>query len=90
MDVFVIDQFLKNIHPCQLTLVLRSQAGVCKINQVRDLLDVGVVWYFPDGVTNILSHFRMVILSGWDFNHSSAKFRETNDPKDLGIKYTTS
>jgi hypothetical protein len=65
-DVIVNGIFVTNIRKSKMTLVLRTQAGECRIDMIADLPGVGTVWYYPSGVANILSQHRMVVNSGWD------------------------
>ncbi|OEU17119.1 hypothetical protein FRACYDRAFT_237529 [Fragilariopsis cylindrus CCMP1102] len=88
-DVIVNGVFVKNIRESKMTLVLRTQAGECKINMVADLPGVGTVWYYPSGVANILSQHRMVVNSGWDVDYSSKLYRTTLDVTDLKFNCTT-
>jgi hypothetical protein len=89
-DVIVNGIFVINIRPSKMTLVLRTQAGECRINMIADLPGVGTVWYYPNGVANILSQHRLVVNSGWDIEYSSKKYRETNNTMDLKYDCITS
>ena len=70
-NIVVKKEFMTNIRLCKWTLVLRTQAGVCRINQIADLPGVGTVWYYPDGVANILSQHKLVVDSNWKINYST-------------------
>ena len=48
-----------------MNLVLRTQAGEYRIDQIAELPGVGTVWFYPKGVANILSQYRMVVNSGY-------------------------
>jgi hypothetical protein len=50
---------------------------------------VGTVWYYPNGVANILSQHRMVVNSGWDVDYTSRIYKKTLDIKDLKFECTT-
>ena len=82
-DVIVNPSFVKNIRSSTVKLILRTQAGECRINQIADLPGVGTVWFYPKGVANILSQHRMVVNSGWDVDYSTKLFRKSGDIKDL-------
>ena len=82
-DVFVNGAFLKNIRKCKWTLRLRTQSGVCSINMIGDLPGVGTVWYYPEGVANILSQHRMITLSKWRVKFDSDLYYRTGNKLDL-------
>ena len=63
-NIIVEKDFVRNIRDCKWTLVLRTQAGECRINQIAYLPGVGTVWFYPKGVANILSQNKLVIDSG--------------------------
>ena len=54
-----------------------------QINQTADLPGVGTVWFYPDGVANIISQHRMVVQSGWNIEYSTKAYRQSGDLKDL-------
>ena len=89
-DVVVNPSFVINIRFSIVTLVLRTQAGECRINQIADLPGVGTVWFYPNGVANILSQHRMVINSGWDIEYSTKAYRQSRDIRDLKYDCVTS
>ena len=41
------------------------------------------MWFYPDGVPNILLQHRMVLNSGWSLSYSSDRFYKTRDLMDL-------
>ena len=88
-DVIVNKALVVNIRQSPVTLVLRTQAGQCRINLIADLPGVGTVWYYPEGVANIISQHRMVVNSGWDVKYSTDKFRLTGKTSDLKYECTT-
>jgi len=88
-DVIVNGIFVTNICKSKMMLVLRTQAGECRIDMVADLPGVGTVWYFPSNVANILSQHRMVVNSGWDVDYSSKLYRKTLNVNDLTFNCTT-
>ena len=88
--VIVERSFVRNIRTCKWTLVLKTQAGVCRIDQIADLPGVGTVWFYPDGVANILSMNKLIMGSGWDIDFSTRGYRRTNDVRDLAYKCETS
>ncbi|OEU11892.1 hypothetical protein FRACYDRAFT_245012 [Fragilariopsis cylindrus CCMP1102] len=82
-DVIVNSSMVSNIRKAPMALRLRTQAGDCRITQIADLPGVGTVWYYPEGVANILSQHRMVVNSGWDIEYSTKRFRKTKDLSSL-------
>ena len=88
-DVFVNPALLRNIRKCKWTLKLRTQSGVCNINMIGDLPGVGVVWYYPEGVANILSQHRVITLSKWRVKFDSDSYYRTGNRKDLCYDCTT-
>jgi hypothetical protein len=82
-DVIVNGAFVINIRQSKMTLVLRTEADECRINMVADLPGVGIVWYYPNGVADILSQHRLVVNSGWDIDYSSKRYRKTGNIDDL-------
>ena len=82
-DVIVNSSMVSNIRTAPMALRLRTQAGDCRITQIADLPGVGTVWYYPEGVANILSQHRMVVNSGWDIEYSTKRFRKTKDLSSL-------
>ena len=89
-DVIVNPSFVRNIRSSSVTLVLKTQAGECRINQIADLPGVGTVWFYPDGVANIISQHRMVVHSGWDIEYSTKAYRKSGNIKDLKYDCVTS
>jgi hypothetical protein len=89
-DVIVNGSMVMNIRKSRVALRLRTQAGECRIDHIADLPGVGTVWYYPNGVANILSQHRMVVNSGWNIEYSSKKYRETNDLSSLRYECITS
>ena len=65
-DVIVNRVLVENIRRCRWTLRLQTQAGECRIDHVADMPGVGTVWFYEDGIANILSQHRMATLSKWD------------------------
>ncbi|OEU10337.1 hypothetical protein FRACYDRAFT_247347 [Fragilariopsis cylindrus CCMP1102] len=82
-DVIVNSSMVINIRTSHRALRLRTQAGDCRITLIADLPGVGTVWYYPEGVANILSQHRMVVNSGWDIEYSTKRFRKTKDLSSL-------
>jgi len=81
-DVIVNGIFVTNIRKSKMTLVLRTQAGECRIDMIADMPGVGTVWYYPSGVANILSQHRMVVNSGWDVEYSSKLYKQSLNVND--------
>ena len=88
-DVFVNPAFLRNIRKCKWTLKLRTQSGVCNINMIGDFPGVGVVWYYPEGVANILSQHRVISLSKWRVKFDSDMYYRTGNRMELCYDCTT-
>ena len=88
-DIIVWEGFVINIRECTWTLVLRTQSGVCKINQIADMPGVGTVWYYPEGAANILSGHRLVVNSGWSVKQDSDRYHQTGNTDDLSIRCVT-
>ena len=42
-----------------------------------------MVWYYLNGVSNILSHHQVVISSGWDIKYSTNQYQKSKNIKDL-------
>ena len=55
VDMFSNKKLLTNIRDSKWTLTLYCNAGKAIINQKGDLKGYGSVWYYPQGITNILS-----------------------------------
>ena len=88
-DIIVYEGFVVNIRECSWTLVLRTQSGVCRINQIADMPGVGTVWYYPEGAANILSGHRLVVNSGWSVKQDSDRYHQTGNTDDLSIRCVT-
>ena len=88
-DVIVNKAFVINIRRSKMTLLLRTQAGNCRINMIADLPGVGTVWYYPEGVANILSQHRMVVNSKWDIDYNSKLYKKTGNTRDLKYNCVT-
>ena len=55
IDVVSNGEFLTNIHHVKTTLHIRCNAGVKTTSMRGNLSGYGPVWYFPNGIANILS-----------------------------------
>lgn len=55
VDLFKNKELLMNIRKADGTLVVHSTAGVSTTNLVGDFPGYGEVWYYPEGVANIIS-----------------------------------
>ena len=88
-DIIVYEGFVINIRECRWTLVLRTQSGECRINQIADMPGVGTVWFYPEGTANILSGHRLVVNSGWSVKQDSDEYHRTGNPDDLSIRCVT-
>ena len=81
---------MESIRFSTVNLVLRTQAGEYRIDQIAELPGVGTVWFYPKGVANILSQYRMVVNSGWDVDYSTKLYRKSGNMKDLKYDCFTS
>jgi len=68
VDVFMNKKLLKNVHDARKPLSLHCNAGVATLNKLGDLAGYGTVWYYEDGIANILS-----------LNNVKKKYRVTYD-----------
>ena len=55
VDVFANKKLLVDVHTTRNTLRIRSTGGVSTTNQQGTLPGYGLVWYYGDGIANILS-----------------------------------
>ena len=55
VDIFMNKKLLKNIHDAKKELSLHCNAGVTTVDKVGDLPGYGMVWFYEDGIANILS-----------------------------------
>jgi hypothetical protein len=55
MDVFSNPRLPTNIQDMKWTLTLYFNAGKAIVFNMGDLKGYGTVWFYPDGITNILS-----------------------------------
>jgi len=58
----------KNIHDAKKALSLHCNAGIAMVNKIGDLPGYGTVWFYEDGIANILS-----------LNNVKKKYRVTYD-----------
>jgi hypothetical protein len=59
IDLFCNGKLLKNIHRVGTTLYIKCNAGVKTTNLRGELPGYGMVWYYPDGIANILALSRV-------------------------------
>ena len=38
---------------------------------IADMNGVGVVWFYPEGVANVLSQYRMAVFSRWEIKYDT-------------------
>ena len=64
VDVFTNKKLLKIIYDAKQDTSMYCNAGMTTVNKSRDLPWYGMVWYFEDGIANILSlnNVKMVVL----------------------------
>jgi len=55
VDVFKNEKLLKNIRDAKKALSLHGNAGIAVFNKIGDLLGYGTVWFYEDGIANIIS-----------------------------------
>jgi len=55
VDVFMNMKLLKNICDARKALSLHCNDGVTTVNKIGDLPGYSMVWFYEDGITNILS-----------------------------------
>jgi len=55
VDVFSNSRLLTNIRDSKTTLTLHCNAGKAFVTKKGDLKGYGTVWYYPEGIANILS-----------------------------------
>ena len=51
---------------------------------------MGTLWFYPNGMANILSQHRMVVHSGWDVDYSTKLYRKSGNIQDLKYDCVTS
>jgi len=61
-------KLLKNIRDAKKVLSLHCNAGIATVNKIGDLPGYGTVWFYEDGIANILS-----------LNNVKKKYRVTYD-----------
>ena len=88
-NVIINIALLANIRKCEWTLRLQTQAGECVIDEVGDLKGVGTAWFYPNGVANTLSQFRMIAYSKWRMTYDTGRFHRSGDIANLFYDATT-
>jgi len=68
VDVFKNKKLLKNIRDAIKALSLHCNSGIAMVNKIGDLPGYGTVWFYEDGIANILS-----------LNNVTKKYRVTYD-----------
>ena len=68
VDVFKNKKLPKNIHDAKKALSLHCNAGIATVDKIGDLPGYGTVWFYKDGIANILS-----------LNNVKKKYRVTYD-----------
>ena len=88
---------LKN--PLSLTLIFVSVHGLwcfsCNLECVKliiiaDLPGLGTVWFYPEGVANILLQHRIEVNSGFSVEYSTKRIIKTRNKQDLSYNCETS
>ena len=88
-DVIINSKLLSNTRKCKWTLRLQTQAGDYIIHQVGEMKGVGLAWFYPDGVANILSQFRMAAHSKWRMKFDADEHHKSGEIEDLSYDMTT-
>ena len=73
VDVFMNKKLLRNVCVAKEPLPLHCNTGVATVNKVGDLAGYGTVWYYENGIANILS-----------LNNVKKKYRVTYDSTASG------
>jgi Reverse transcriptase (RNA-dependent DNA polymerase)/Zinc knuckle len=61
VNVFANRKLLQNVRTTNRTMIIRCNAGLTKTNMIGELPGYsGEVWFYPDGIANILSYADMV------------------------------
>ena len=89
-DVCINEALVTNIRPCKWTLHLETQSRSCYISKIADMRGVGIVWFFRDGVANIISQFRIAVHSKCDISYSTGDYKKSGRIEDLAYKVKTS
>jgi len=55
VDMFKNKKLLKNIHDTKKALSLNCNTGIAMVKKIGDLLGYGTVWFYEEGISNILS-----------------------------------
>ena len=59
VDLFYNDKLLTNVRKVNDHIIVHCNAGKVRVNMMGELPGYGDVWYYPDGIANILSLFRV-------------------------------
>jgi hypothetical protein len=59
IDIFCNQNLLSNVRAADTRMKVQSTAGVTYTDMIGDLDGYGTVWYYPDGIANILSLSRV-------------------------------
>jgi len=59
VNVFSNPKFLTNIREAKHELTIYCNAGKASLTQKRDMKGYCTVWYYPDGIANILSLYNV-------------------------------
>ena len=55
VDMFKNKKLLKNSHDAEKALALHCNTRITTVNKIRDLPGYGKVWFYEDGIANMLS-----------------------------------
>ena len=88
-DVIINKKSLSNIRKFRWNLCLQTQAVDCIIKQVGEMKGVGLIWYYPNGVSNMLSQFCMVVHSKCRMTYGTRKYHRSGYINNLSYDVTT-
>ena len=92
INVFFNGRYLKNIRVAEKSLHLYTNAGKAVITMVGDLPGFGEVYYYPEGIANILSFHNVVKKDGYSVQYDNGvedAFTVTN-PRGMTRRFTPS
>lgn len=74
-------KFLKNIRKFEQALQLYTNAGMAKVIYEGDMPELGVCWYYEDGIANVVSQAKTVRENSFEIDYSTRK--DKNGLRDL-------
>jgi len=82
VDVFYNKELLKNIREVETQMNIHCNAGVSTTKPVGDLPGYGTVWFYEDGIANILSLSRVKRDHEVSFNSEKGLFQGIKKKQD--------